>query len=660
MLGKNYKRHKENVLNIFNAYKNYRGDINDGVDIEFLQNRIDSLANNKFTLAVAGEVKSGKSTFLNALLRQELLPTDVLQATSAVIEIFKSDKNCLRITYADGATVEFTNDCKERLKEICSVNDEYRDIPFTQINTYIKNSENLSFADLDIKEMEHISNISSLDEKRDLIEKYIKETPKSKIPISISLGYPLKWDFDELRLVDSPGINATGGVENLSYEYFKKANAIIFVHPIKPIESKSFRDFVTEVIPDKNRENLFLVLTHSDQLRDDDEIERSTNEAKRLYGEYIDKKHIVAVDSILSLIHSELENGIPLKTIRDANNQKKKAVASHKEDAEDKGIELVDVLRNASGFQKMYEIIEEYSSQAPNLQLREILNSIQGGYKELEKIQKNDIQLLEQKKKSPQSFSEEIERQKTKLEEYKNLLYKGVLELDTKYTGVSSEHYINLNKSVARHISIINKSNSLNPIRKNTTDAINTFQDIMNEFSNDITSDLKLKMKTIATDFEKKHTISVPKIDLGAIEHKSKEKAYRIEDIKEGRPVDFWDVLTVGIARIFRDNEVKVRENKVLDNDIHLQIIREGIISHFQNIRDDLNKKSKDIVGKYLVDYKMELNQVISKQVASLNELEERKYSNEDVISNINSLKKKISVIPIALKPVVEILNDIA
>ena len=193
-----------------------------------------------------------------------------------------------------------------------------------------------------------------------LIEKYIKETPKNKLPISISLGFPLKWDFDELRLVDCPGINANGGVQNLSYEYFTKANAIIFVHPVKPVESKSFSEFVTEVIPDKNRSNLFLVLTHSDH-HDDEEVERLTNEAKRLYGDHINPQHIVAVDSILSLIHRELENGIPLKTIRQESKQKKKAIASHKEDAEDEGKELTDVLKHASGFEKMYEILEEYS-----------------------------------------------------------------------------------------------------------------------------------------------------------------------------------------------------------------------------------------------------------------------------------------------------------
>jgi hypothetical protein len=69
-----------------------------------------------------------------------------------------------------------------------------------------------------------------------------KETNKDKIPVEIEFGYPLKWEFDELRIVDSPGVNATGGVQDISFRFFEEANAILFVHPIKPIESESFRN----------------------------------------------------------------------------------------------------------------------------------------------------------------------------------------------------------------------------------------------------------------------------------------------------------------------------------------------------------------------------------------------------------------------------------
>lgn len=102
MIGKKYKAHKDNVIDLFNNYKAKRGDVSDGIDIKFLEGRVESLKKGKFTLAVAGEVKAGKSTFINALLGADILPSDVLQASNAIVEIFKSETSFLKVRYADG------------------------------------------------------------------------------------------------------------------------------------------------------------------------------------------------------------------------------------------------------------------------------------------------------------------------------------------------------------------------------------------------------------------------------------------------------------------------------------------------------------------------------------------------------------------------------
>ncbi|UXZ09772.1 hypothetical protein F1C14_04100 [Clostridium perfringens] len=69
----------------------------------------------------------------------------------------------------------------------------------------------------------------------------------------IELGYPLKYKFDSLRLVDSPGVNAKGGLEDLTYNYVQNADATIFVKPIKPVESKSFNEFFNKIVTDKKK-----------------------------------------------------------------------------------------------------------------------------------------------------------------------------------------------------------------------------------------------------------------------------------------------------------------------------------------------------------------------------------------------------------------------
>lgn len=52
-----------------------------------IRNKAEKVRADRFSLMIAGESKSGKSTFINAYLGVELLPMDVKQCTSAIIEI---------------------------------------------------------------------------------------------------------------------------------------------------------------------------------------------------------------------------------------------------------------------------------------------------------------------------------------------------------------------------------------------------------------------------------------------------------------------------------------------------------------------------------------------------------------------------------------------
>ena len=95
--------HKSATLDIYKslvkATKESGGKIPDSV-----AKTQENLEANKFLLAVVGKVNAGKSTFINALLTQDIIPTDFLQATAAIIEISHSNNPFLRITYADNQT----------------------------------------------------------------------------------------------------------------------------------------------------------------------------------------------------------------------------------------------------------------------------------------------------------------------------------------------------------------------------------------------------------------------------------------------------------------------------------------------------------------------------------------------------------------------------
>ncbi len=68
-----------------------------------------------------------------------MLPTDVMQCTSSIVEIKYGKTFSVRATYADERQVTITGDheAREFLKKNASLDDDYRDIPVSTINSEI-------------------------------------------------------------------------------------------------------------------------------------------------------------------------------------------------------------------------------------------------------------------------------------------------------------------------------------------------------------------------------------------------------------------------------------------------------------------------------------------------------------------------------------------
>jgi GTPase SAR1 family protein/uncharacterized membrane protein len=68
------------------------------------------LRENSYKVLVVGEAKRGKSTFVNALIGKDLLPTDVDVATSQVYNVRPSQREAYRVRYEDGSAWEITSE----------------------------------------------------------------------------------------------------------------------------------------------------------------------------------------------------------------------------------------------------------------------------------------------------------------------------------------------------------------------------------------------------------------------------------------------------------------------------------------------------------------------------------------------------------------------
>lgn len=112
-----YKKAKEDILQFYDEFLqvvDIAGLPADDTSLTSLRLQAKKIKEDRFCLMIAGEAKSGKSTFINAYLGTEILPMDVRQCTSSVVEIRYGSEFHLRAIYADGREKTFVgeNDIK--------------------------------------------------------------------------------------------------------------------------------------------------------------------------------------------------------------------------------------------------------------------------------------------------------------------------------------------------------------------------------------------------------------------------------------------------------------------------------------------------------------------------------------------------------------------
>lgn len=79
-------------------------------DIETILRRNEETNREELKITIVGEVKAGKSTFINALLAREVAYTDMAEATAAVSEITYGEEERFQILHKDGSITELEDE----------------------------------------------------------------------------------------------------------------------------------------------------------------------------------------------------------------------------------------------------------------------------------------------------------------------------------------------------------------------------------------------------------------------------------------------------------------------------------------------------------------------------------------------------------------------
>ncbi|MGB9904929.1 MAG: dynamin family protein [Desulfotomaculales bacterium] len=105
MFGQHGKE-KEVLLNALTELMNIAGDQDNRPAAELLAETKERLQKEKFTLVVLGEFKRGKSTLVNALLGEQLLPAAIVPLTAIPTVIHFQERQSARVVFLDGREKE--------------------------------------------------------------------------------------------------------------------------------------------------------------------------------------------------------------------------------------------------------------------------------------------------------------------------------------------------------------------------------------------------------------------------------------------------------------------------------------------------------------------------------------------------------------------------
>lgn len=428
--------------------------------LEDAEEKVRRIRDDHFSLMVAGESKSGKSTFINAYLGVEILPMDVKQCTSAIVVIKYGETFRLHATYADDRSESVYGEDKicQFLKANAALSDDWRDIPVPSINQELivkagnraGKGKPVHVPERDIQDFLNdgrvqAANIHQIPNYNNRIREYIAKHKDSweNVVVKAEVFYPFPEALRGIEIVDSPGVCARGGVSELTDDYIANADAIIFLKPIsgQALESSQFNDFMSRASDKRSHKALFLVLTRAADLPKND-LDRLTLEAHKQFKQ-LDERHILVVDSKAKLYNHRLDWTYAIQPQLDGIRNKGELDSFTFElwygEAGCDAQKFKDALLEKSGFSLVNDALEEFGRKAHYLTLGELLLIMDKIYIRILENAKELLGLYRQKAEDPIELAKKVASHKIELEDIKAKMYKGVDEIVRSYSGGDSE-----------------------------------------------------------------------------------------------------------------------------------------------------------------------------------------------------------------------------
>ncbi len=551
-----FQEYCEQVKKVLQEYKDVRqqANINDEGLSATVERKAKPFVEGHFTLAIVGKMSAGKSTFINAFLGQNILPTGHFQTTAILTKIEHAEEESIKIIYGDDQERTLPGGIEGQLKQYVAIKEKYNNLPLNYINEKIIigwDKKEICSPDI-IKDMEAISR-EKVD--RNLLEEYIKEHSKSKIAKEVTVRCPFPEDCIGWRIVDTPGVGAIGGfdLETTKFLTAKLKNggynvdAIIFLHKgTDNIEDKDINDFVKNTfnkLSDEAKKRVFFVITHtaSDDYRDNknEYMRRAKSLFQDRYG--IKEDRLLEIDSLMEILNryikqenKDAQSLLESKNAPDSSwNEEvwkkcRTLLRGIKYSLEDDGINVNNesILERAqewSGFDEFRKVLNKFVKTEKTNAFEDFLDTINEDIEEAIKGKENDI-------KSLQKGDEEITKQQEKLEYAR-------LEMQEKIGNIRKEFS---QDNVSKRFDFVEER-----IQEHIIDANADYANIRREATNlyDLADKAKSalfrKMQSKIEEYVKvrKSEVFFKKPDLDKIKAEATEQATYVKDTIEVREI---------------------------------------------------------------------------------------------------------------------------
>ncbi|MEZ4399079.1 MAG: dynamin family protein [Kofleriaceae bacterium] len=212
-------QHSETKAAVLSRYRQL-ADVADAVGMVTLArdirvNRLPKLAAERFHIVVLGEFNHGKSTFVNALLGLDVLPTGITPTTAAINQVLHAEVPHAKVVMHSGEQVTLTP---------------------SEIREWVTVAGG------------HAGEVAY-----------------------VELAYPCDILKDNVVLVDTPGVNDLNDQRaEVTYGYVPRADAVLFLLDAGQALKDSERTFLASHMLDGTRERLIFVLGKMDLLSDDE------------------------------------------------------------------------------------------------------------------------------------------------------------------------------------------------------------------------------------------------------------------------------------------------------------------------------------------------------------------------------------------------------